>query len=308
MALDNLPLKNPSEIGNKLKRQDVFSKQKHLKTLIKKKLKVRRKKEEDKNPELREERLKKNVPKTLENTREIDETLVDPDDEEVMVDEQQDEFAAYFNQGIEPKVLITTSKKVHPITYELADELVSVIPNAEFVKRPVNYEIKHIVEFSKRRGYTDILIINEDHKVPNALAMIHLPEGPTAYFKLTNYVKGSEIHNHGRATAHQPELILNNFNTRLGRTVGRFFAALFPHVPEFQGRQAATFHNQRDFIFFRRHRYMFKDGKRVALQEIGPRFTLKLQWLQKGTYDTKQGEFEWIRKPELETSRRKFFL
>ncbi|KAJ2285595.1 Ribosome production factor 1, partial [Coemansia sp. RSA 2706] len=79
-------------------------------------------------------------------------------------------------------------------------------------------------------------------------------------------------------------------------------------VPEFQGRQVATFHNQRDFIFFRRHRYVFKNSKRVNLQEIGPRFTLKLRWLQKGLYDPQNGEYEWVYKADLETSRRRVFL
>lgn len=35
---------------------------------------------------------------------------------------------------------------------------------------------------------------------------------------------------HGRATQHKPELVLNNFGTRLGRRVGRMFASLFPQV------------------------------------------------------------------------------
>jgi ribosome production factor 1 len=52
---------------------------------------------------------------------------------------------------------------------------------------------------------------------------------------------------------------------------------------------------------------MFKNAKRVNLQELGPRFTLKLKWLQKGTFDRK-GEYEWLFKPEMETSRRRFFL
>src|SRR5690349_16791867 len=109
------------------------------------------------------------------------------------------------------------------------------------------------------------------------------------------------------------------------------FTALFPHVPEFQGRQVVTFHNQRDFIFIRRwfflsyslsysfiyllnflfsilrrHRYEFRSSEKVGLQEIGPRFTLKLKWLQRGTY-SRDGEYEWIFKPEMETSRRRFF-
>ena len=41
------------------------------------------------------------------------------------------------------------------------------------------------------------------------------------------------------------------------------------------------------------------------MQEIGPRFTLKLQSLQKGTLDSKGGELEWLLKPDVqETSRR----
>jgi len=62
-------------------------------------------------------------------------------------------------------------------------------------------------------------------------------------------------------------------------------------------------------FFFRHHRYEFRNGQKVSLQEIGPRFTLKLKWLQRETFDTKFGEFEWVMKRhEMETSRRRFFL
>ena len=128
-------------------------------------------------------------------------------------------------------------------------------------------------------------------------------------------------------TSHLPELILNNFSTRLGHVVGRMIASLFPHVPEFKGRQVVTFHNQRDFIFFRRHRYMFKQKSKASqsqdsdeevkpvsvenrchLQELGPQFTMKLQSLQKGIHDPKHGDYEWKHHAELDTSRRRFFL
>lgn len=65
---------------------------------------------------------------------------------------------------------------------------------------------------------------------------------------------------------------------------------MFPPKPELQGRQVVTLHNQRDYIFFRRHRYVFREarateknvvtaegkemegmqGIRAGLQEIGP--------------------------------------
>jgi ribosome production factor 1 len=81
--------------------------------------------------------------------------------------------------------------------------------------------------------------------------------------------------------------------------------------------QVVTFHNQRDFLFVRHHRYIFNEGNKekgqpavkARLQELGPRFTLKLRWLQEGTFDTKFGEYEWIhRRKEMDTTRRKFHL
>lgn len=57
-----------------------------------------------------------------------------------------------------------------------------------------------------------------------------LPSGPTAFFKVSNVVPSEEVFNHGKVTAHQPEIILNNFNTRLGHRVGRFLGSFFPHV------------------------------------------------------------------------------
>jgi ribosome production factor 1 len=87
---------------------------------------------------------------------------------------------------------------------------------------------------------------------------------------------------HANPTTHYPELVLNNFATRLGHAVGRMFQTLFPPLPEFQGRQVVTLHNQRDFLFLRRHRYAFRSADKVALQEIGPRLTLKLRALKRG--------------------------
>ena len=35
---------------------------------------------------------------------------------------------------------------------------------------------------------------------------------------------------HAKASNHKPEIILNNFNTRLGHRLGRMFGALFDQV------------------------------------------------------------------------------
>lgn len=165
----------------------------------------------------------------------------------------------------------------------------------------------------------------------DAITLIHLPNGPTAYFKLSSI--------RSWPSAHYPELVLNGFVTRLGHAVGRMFQTLFPPLPEFEGRQVVTLHNQRDFLFFRRHRYVFKSTEKTGLQEIGPRFTLKLRWLKKGvpaikdsgshpglqladspdeqnngelpeeaTAIPKETDYEWLWQPKMEVNRRTFFL
>lgn len=164
--------------------------------------------------------------------------------------------------------------------------------------------MKEMAQFCNNREYTDLIVINEDKKKVNGLTFIHLPEGPTFYFSVSSYVEPKGIRGHGRATSHIPELILNNFNTRLGKTVGRLFQAIFPKQPEIEGRQVITLHNQRDYIFFRRHRYLFKENERVGLQELGPQFTLKLRRLQKGIKE----EIEWEHKPDMDKDKRKFYL
>jgi ribosome production factor 1 len=153
-------------------------------------------------------------------------------------------------------------------------------------------------------------------KAPTPTADDVLP-GPTAFFKVNNIVLPKRISNHGTATSHIPELILNNFTTRLGHRAGRFFGSLFPHEPEFRGRQAVTFHNQRDYVFVRHHRYVFHKGERkgdngktrARLQELGPRFSLKMRWMLAGGFDTRFGEYEFFHKrKEMDTSRRKFHM
>lgn len=56
---------------------------------------------------------------------------------------------------------------------------------------------------------------------------------------------------------YEPEVIMNNFTTRLGHSVARMINCLIPQKPDFHGRRVMTYHNQRDFIFFRHHRYLF---------------------------------------------------
>lgn len=64
-----------------------------------------------------------------------DETIVDPNDEEVAYDEATDEFASYFNRQTSPKILITTSDRPHGRTVKLCEQLSTVIPNSHVYYR-----------------------------------------------------------------------------------------------------------------------------------------------------------------------------
>ncbi|KZV64392.1 Brix-domain-containing protein [Peniophora sp. CONT] len=390
----------PKEIKNKHKREEVARKNKKAKGQAKLQRRLEQAKLESKDPLAKKKRLAQNVPRTLDNTREYDPSFLTADPSthqqqpeasgsgstsnsapadpagESLADIASDPFADYFETDDPtrpPKVLITTSQKATRVSYEFCEELVGIFPGAEFHRRPKGrgFEMGKIAGWAAGRGFSNLIVINEDTKKLNAMTVVHLPNGPTAYFKLTSIELTKKIFGHARATPHHPELILNNFATRLGHTVGRLFQTFFPPLPEFQGRQAVTLHNQRDFLFFRRHRYAFRSDEKVALQEIGPRFTLKLRSLRKGlpavknfgeapkplefdNFDEseeaegtgrdedmdggkgeeeaaaegegveagadpsaatatakappKNDEYEWLWKPELETSKRTFFL
>ena len=233
-------------------------------------------------------------------------------------------------------------------------ELKKLIPKSKFFRRfvwlsvacsglisPQNFPMKKIIAEAIEHKFTDVIVVNEDKNLgANALLVSHLPNGPTATFRLSNikFPKGIDVRcaaavachkpswqKHGTPTSHLPEIIINNFHTRLGHQVGRMMTALFPQQPQFVGRNVVTFHNQRDFIFFRRHRCDGHDRRRsadlvAATSSRTPsvlrcrswvrgsrsdaclaashcqRAQLKLRRLQVGAFDGKFGQYEWVYK------------
>jgi ribosome production factor 1 len=174
-------------------------------------------------------------------------------DEETLWDIGNDDYKDYFSKSYEPKVLITSNDNPHSKTIAFMKELTRIIPNSE-PKWRKNSSIKKMVRQSMEKGFTDIVIVNEDNRIPNGLVISHLPDGPTAHFRLSNVKITREIKKDWRKmTSHRPEVILNNFSTRLGHAVGRMLASLFHYDQQFAGKRCVTFHNQRDYVFFRHH-------------------------------------------------------
>lgn len=337
--------RNPSHIRNKLKRTEMYGKYLQNKRTRQKEERLQREKEAE---ALGEEVVKK-TPRTIDNARVVEPTMVAHDDPEVAGDEADDEFSPYFSQFATPKVLITTRPRPSQQLFYFIADLQKLIPGLHFYPRK-SYAIRDICRFAANRDFTHLIVLSEKSKVCNGMTISHLAgdgtAGPTAFFKLTNVVTSQNIPNHGASTSHIPELNLHGFGTRLGHRVGRLLGSLFPiQGADFRGRQVVTFHNQRDYIFVRHHRYIFRPNEaketdssskkkpstpkpldtttaptepsqaakdlnvKTKLQELGPRFTLKLRWLQEGTFDTQTGEYEFLHKrKEMDTSRRKFHL
>jgi ribosome production factor 1 len=239
-------------------------------------------------------------------------------------------FPTLFKPPEKPKILVTTS--LSGTVHKEAELLCDFLPNSHYVPRQRHrynshhFSIREIAKFCVNRNYTALVIMGEDNKRPSSLTVVHLPEGPTFHFSISNWIEGKRLPGHGNPTEHYPELILNNFRTPLGLLTAHLFRALFPPQPELIGRQVVTLHNQRDYIFVRRHRYVFRDkratekqvlgadGKpikgaedlKAGLQELGPRFTLKLRRVDKGIQRGSGQEWEW--KAGMEKVRTKFNL
>lgn len=343
---------NVSQITNKVQRSKVLQRLRHDKLQAKLSERVARKKAEAADPSLKVKRLKENIPRTIENTREWlgdqheDERLMPVkvemgdegqegyDDIKLDMGRLADLFEPYNNQNAteslaeaeaedptaeqdleeniqdesaltskDNQVLITTSPRPSLFTHAFIHELANLFGGKHrcdvIPRKTKRFELSRVCKWAIERGYSSMVVIGEAHggrnrSGPTHMTVCRLPYGPTAYFRLTSIVPSKAIPGHAKPTAHSPELVLSNFSTPLGLSIGTLLQSVFPALPQLEGRQVVSVQNQRDFIFFRRFRYMFaerekmflKEGEekiRARLQEIGPRFTLKIRWLKRGT-------------------------
>ena len=91
-----------SEIANKVKRSEVH----RLRTIQKRKESSEKRLERKR--QLQELGKALPIPKTIESKRVKTEDCVDADDEEIKGDEEDDEFAPYWKNEKEPKIMLTT--------------------------------------------------------------------------------------------------------------------------------------------------------------------------------------------------------
>lgn len=212
--------------------------------------------------------------------------------------------------GVEdPKVMITTSRDPSARLKRFAKEFRLIIPNAQRLNRG-NYEFNQLIEACRANDVTDFVVINETRGQPDGLIICHLPYGPTAYFTISDMVMRHDIPDIGTMSEAYPHLIFHNFKTRLGERATKILKFLFP-VPKDESKRVMTFANHDDFISFRHHTYKKKEAgsKELELNEIGPRFQLRLYEIKLGTLEAASAaQTEWALRPYMNTSRKRRFL
>lgn len=302
---DEISKRPGREIKNKQKRYEIIMKRSSRKKQIKSKIRRNNQKIRE---EQGEEAVEKTEIKTIDNQREKDDTYIH-NDEELEEEIQNDEFTSYYNNDYEPQVMITTSIRHTSTVFKFVKAIKEIIPNSFFYYRK-KLNITDMITFAKEKNFTTLILITEECKRPYRITIAHLlGKGLTAEFKISDVVYRENIRGAAVPSDHNPELIFKNFKTKLGFRVQRLLNSLFPQEEELKGRRIVTFHNQRDYIFFRHHRYQFEDDLQgVRLQEAGPSFTLRLLSIQEGLFERETGNFEYNYKDKMGVNRRKFYL
>jgi ribosome production factor 1 len=278
-------------------------------------------------------------PITTEDKR-VGEAIANKNHLEYQADNALDEIQIHEDET--KTMMVCASNHPGERTFFFMKELCFTIPNCQYFKRKT-YPLKKIATFAGDRGFSTMIVIQEKDSEPDSMFVITLPEGPTAYYKISGLKLGSEMkHSVPCNSEHKPEVLVTSFKTRLGLRVGKQLESMFPSVGDDVGRRSVVFHNQRDFIFFRHYRYIFRNVTMIAddededaaplerekdifdpdrrdsdveegmipkppscqLKEIGPRFTLRLRSLQlTGTFEKRTAEYEYMWRPDHNVNR-----
>ena len=209
----------------------------------------------------------------------------------------------------DPRVCVTTSRAPSSRLKQFAKEMKLLIPNSTRINRG-SHRVDDLVEVCKTSDFTDLVVVQETRGEPDGLIICHLPLGPTAYFTLNGAVLRHDLEG-GAAPMSEayPHIILNQFQTELGKRVGNILKCLFP-IPKMDTRRVVTFSNDNDHISFRHHVYKKEGNKedKVTLFEVGPRFEMRLYQIKLGTLEMKDAENEYVLRPYMNTAAKRTVL
>lgn len=199
----------------------------------------------------------------------------------------------------EPKILITTSRSPSSRLLQFVKELNLIIPNSFRINRG-GYVLRDFGDLCRSNGATDLVIVHEHRGEPDGLIISHFPHGPTAYFTLNNVVLRHDLPvKPSNVSQNNPHLIFQNFNSVLGGRVSDILKHLFPKSKN-TSQRVISFININDNIVFRHFSWakdMNSKSEDLQLNEIGPRFIIKLYKIELGTLEMKNLSTEWVHRP-----------
>jgi U3 small nucleolar ribonucleoprotein protein IMP4 len=208
---------------------------------------------------------------------------------------------------LEPRVCVTTSRDPSSRLKQFVKEVKLLIPNAIRINRG-NNRVDQLMESCRQSEFTDVVIVQETRGEPDGLVVCHLPLGPTAFFSLSSAVLRHDLDPPAAPMSEAyPHLILNNFNTDVGKRVGNILKCLFP-IPKADAKRVVTFSNDNDWISFRHHMYSKPSHDSVVLHEVGPRFEMRLYQIRLGTLEHKEADNEYVLRPYQNTAAKRQVL
>ena len=200
---------------------------------------------------------------------------------------------------VEPRICVTTSRDPSSRLLQFAKETKLLFPNSIRMNRG-NNRVDDLMEACRQQDFTDVVVLQETRGEPDGMVVCHLPLGPTAFFSIHGAVLRHDLDAAPMSEAY-PHLILDNFQSDLGRRVGNIWKCLFP-VPKADSRRVLTLSNRNDFISFRHHMYTKVAHDKVDLHEVGPRFELQLYRIRLGTLEQTEADNEYVLRPYQNTA------
>ncbi|KII66187.1 U3 small nucleolar ribonucleoprotein IMP4 [Thelohanellus kitauei] len=207
----------------------------------------------------------------------------------------------------DPRIVVTTSRKPSSRLKIFAKEIRLIIPNSQKINRG-DMMLEDIVKSCTAAEYSDLILLHETRGNPDCMIVSHLPYGPTAFFTLSNVVMRHDVPNVETMSEAFPHLIFHNFTRPLGKRTMDILKYLFP-VPKQDSKRVISFINNSDYISFRNHVFASSpDSRDCQLQEIGPRFEMKLFRIILGTVCQSEADSEWELRPYMNTARKRMFI
>ena len=210
-----------------------------------------------------------------------------------------------YKNSIEAKILLTTSRDPSSRLVQFCKELKLLFPTSSRINRG-SQVLQDLVQLGKSSEFTDVVIVHEHRGEPDGLVISHLPFGPTAYFGISDCVMRHDVKdaNLPKVSEQFPHVICENFVSNLGKRTANILKHLFPS-PKETSKRIITFANSLDFISVRHHTYVMPKGpKSVQLNEIGPRFELRLYQIKLGTVDQDDADIEWSLRPFMRSAKK----